>query len=409
MNAMNERLYDLAFEFKSTKMWKKLWEANMFAVRFSDGETGYCCISGMMGEGPALTVHIGKTGLCCLQLTQKMPKHVFEWEQDELETMVCGVRCAFLSKDDLLDRNREDVLSYTKAKGMKMRGANAYPHFESLRPGCIPWYADEKQLMYIEEALSAALELHHRGLIPEKGMPWEREIPLLKKKCSEYVLESILLPSFKGYPVPSPKEKDELLAARCRKQKGAGQWNCALMQHPIPLADESTAPGLEPTNAPMFPHVLLVVDHTNGKLINVLMVHDLMCDAGMLIHELLQEMENRGVPRKIVAADARTLKLLETVCGQVGIKLEQGLPDNLYFAARDYYAHFGDRIVPEPENESDLETQAMLNRLVLEKPEVLGEMPDDMVKEFAHAVIENPLSKQVCLLVLDEWKNRFLK
>lgn len=405
----NERLYDLAFEFKNTKMWKKMWEANMFAVRFSDGETGYCCISGMMGEGPALTVHVGPAGLNCLQATQSMPKHLFEWERDELDVLVSGVRCAFLSKDSLLDRNREEVLAYVKAKGMKMRGANAYPHFEALRPGCLPWYADEKQLGYIEEGLCAALEVQRRGLVPPKGMPWEREIPLLRKKGSGYVLEEISLPAFEGLFVPSPRESDELLVARCRKQKGAEQWNCVLMQHPVPFADGKNGPGSEPKNAPQFPHVLLIVNDADGKLVKILMAYDLIRDAGMLVRGLLQEMEKNGKPRKIAAGDARTVKLLETVCGQVGVKLEQELPDNLYFAMRDYYVRFGGLTEEEPQKESELEIQATINRLVSERPDMLKEMPDELIKEFAHGVIENPLSKQVSLLVLEEWKKRFLK
>ena len=40
----SDKLYECAFEYKKTKLWKKLWDTEIFAVKFSDGEIGYVSV-----------------------------------------------------------------------------------------------------------------------------------------------------------------------------------------------------------------------------------------------------------------------------------------------------------------------------------------------------------------------------
>ena len=44
-----KELYQLAFEYLDTELWKSLWDNQIFAVKFSDGEIGYCCVMGAAG------------------------------------------------------------------------------------------------------------------------------------------------------------------------------------------------------------------------------------------------------------------------------------------------------------------------------------------------------------------------
>ena len=36
-----DSLYDLAFQYKETRLWKKLWDSELFAVKLDDGSIGY--------------------------------------------------------------------------------------------------------------------------------------------------------------------------------------------------------------------------------------------------------------------------------------------------------------------------------------------------------------------------------
>ncbi len=58
-----DQLYDLALAFRKAKLWKRLYDSEIFAVSLSNGEIGYCCIMGCLGEHFALAVYIGEQGM----------------------------------------------------------------------------------------------------------------------------------------------------------------------------------------------------------------------------------------------------------------------------------------------------------------------------------------------------------
>ena len=44
-----DMLYDVAFRYKKSGLWKKLWDNEVFAIRLDGDETGYVCIMGGTG------------------------------------------------------------------------------------------------------------------------------------------------------------------------------------------------------------------------------------------------------------------------------------------------------------------------------------------------------------------------
>ena len=51
-------MLDAAFGFRKTEAWKELNDANIFAVRLSNGKTVYCSIMGNGGEHHSLGIYI---------------------------------------------------------------------------------------------------------------------------------------------------------------------------------------------------------------------------------------------------------------------------------------------------------------------------------------------------------------
>ena len=49
-----DELFDAAFEYKELKLWKKLWDDQVFAVRCQDGTVLYACVMGRNGEYTAI-------------------------------------------------------------------------------------------------------------------------------------------------------------------------------------------------------------------------------------------------------------------------------------------------------------------------------------------------------------------
>ena len=52
-----EDLYSLAFRYRKTKLWLRLFDTQVFAVRTEKGETIFICIMGRMGEHISVAVY----------------------------------------------------------------------------------------------------------------------------------------------------------------------------------------------------------------------------------------------------------------------------------------------------------------------------------------------------------------
>jgi len=59
---VSDELMQAAFQYKKTKLWKKVTDTELFAVRLSDGEIAYVCIMGMAGQHCALAAYVGQVG-----------------------------------------------------------------------------------------------------------------------------------------------------------------------------------------------------------------------------------------------------------------------------------------------------------------------------------------------------------
>lgn len=122
-----DRLFELAFQYKKTKLWKKLWDSQIFAVRFSDGGIGYCSVMGMNGELNAIAVYPGQEGLDSLRLIYEDVPALDELaHMERLHCQDC-MMLSFMNKSELNPRDIEELEAYCKKSGISPRGKNAFP------------------------------------------------------------------------------------------------------------------------------------------------------------------------------------------------------------------------------------------------------------------------------------------
>jgi len=328
-----DRLYDLAMQYKETKLWKQLYDSELFAVKLSNGELGYCSVMGELGEHIALGLYVGRDGLDSYRILG---------ESDETRNMLAVreamvsqscLQCSFENKDALSPGEIKAAQKYAKSHGLTYRGKKAYPQFLKYRPAHFPWpLKDEADEQLLYEALSAALEIaeklkkdNKRSLGFINDAPYDRTIPLLENAGEGYRLSLTELPERQEVQYPSPIIEDELLIARLKKSKKTSPaWECEVIMFPSPMSEEPAddeGKVLSPENAPFFPYTMLMVDLKSEMVLPNEMIADWDNEAEKLITALGRTMSECGVPAELRVRDERTQRLIAGFAAQIGVKV----------------------------------------------------------------------------------------
>ena len=376
----SEKMYDLAFQYKATKLWKKLYDDEIFAVQLSDGETGYCCVMGMLGDHISLALYVGEDGyLSYRDIANGVPDPSDVIAMGELMTCQDCLQCSFENKDMLSGEELEEVRQYAKAHEKQLRGKNAFPQFIKYQPGRYPWHYDtETDERRICEALSAAIELakllqgHTKQELQLHAIrEGFTEIPLFCHDGDQWIVNHTTLPeATRKYP--APVIENEILTTKIRRMKKKGAWECGTMRLSTPVQDEGD-------KAPYFPMVLLSVDRGEGYVFPPVISDGE--DAAEIANKFGSELLTTACPRSIRAGDDRCFAILQDLCKKVGIQLKrEDHLEALDEAMQELFFGLGgdedenDGAMPDPE-----ELETLCEALMAMRDGELKQMPVDMV------------------------------
>lgn len=330
-----DELFDAAFEYKELKLWKKLWDDQIFAVRCGDGTVLYACVMGRNGEYTAIAFYRGAEGLDSMRRV-RYGASPFMDEAERLEIMLCQdcLSCSFESMDDLRRTEQAGLRDYCKRKGRKLRGSNACPHLERYLPNHVPWNIREEQdkrqlLEGLRAACAVARALQAKGVTAESlGLTDNPDLagscPLLVAEGEGWSWQRTELPEERETLYESPT-LTELEVKRLKKQKPRGTWAMDLFLMPRATVGEGEAPyepgAEEPYNAPFYPFMLCAVDIASGRSV----FHELTNREGSfrkLLQGVAMAMEKQGCPAVIQVQDERTEAFCEAWAAQLGVKLQ---------------------------------------------------------------------------------------
>lgn len=357
----SDKLYGLAFEYKKTRLWKILGDMEVFAVKLSEDRIGYISIMGGAGGYCALGLFVGEKGLNSFRaIAATDPETLSLREYHEHVLQQACLQCAFEGKDQLSEEDREEAKAYARSHGIRISGKNAYPHFIKYQPNCCPWYLQtEQEVEDLCEALAAAIEMS--GLLEERttdalGLKAvdesTKEIIMLERREKAWELGKTLLPKERPVEVPAPKISNEIAAARLRKFKKTGIWECEIIRFPQPVQNS-------PEEIPVFPAVLLAVESSTGYMLQVPPVENYENDPEELLNlfvEVLLKEEIR--PIKIKARDERTYFFAKDLCDKLkaAVSIAEDLP-SLDEAEDDFMQRFsmggGDDVMDDLNNMLD--------------------------------------------------------
>ncbi|MBQ8951039.1 MAG: hypothetical protein IJ065_07820 [Eubacterium sp.] len=321
---ISDKLYEAAFKYKKLKPWSKFWSNEPFAVRFSDGATGYICIMGRDGSHCALGIYVGDEafeGYRDLSFTEP-PKRFYE-EHERVFRQDC-IQMIFDTKDYLNDAELSDVYDYTDRKGIKLSGKNAFPHFQRFRPNHVPWILDSKDENYILEAVHAVewlLGILGKDRPLDVGifeiLPGTDRIKLIEKKNGNYTFENYINVSSKikkDYPAADKINQIALKRLSGIKSKGCIQSKVIYMTEPV----------MDEGRAPYFPVMLFSVQTGSRSLIiPPELVKDYDKEYDQIVNFFIDKLVDFKIkPTEIQVSDERTYSLLESFAKKADIKLK---------------------------------------------------------------------------------------
>lgn len=379
MRDNTEKMYELAFQYKSTKLWKQLYDDELFAVRLEDGEIGYCSIMGELGDHIALGLYIGESGYQSYRFLLDQPRQVDDdILMGTLLTSQDCLQCSFENKDMLSDEELEEVHTYAAAHDKPLRGKNAFPQFTKYRPGRVPWHFDSPvDEQRICTALSAAIALkkmlrdhqkYELGLVSVHD--GASKIPLLVQQGARWIIKFTTLPdATMNYPMV--EWLDEMTTARVKRLKKRGTLQCGVMRLPSPVQDED-----EQDEAPYFPLVLVCLNPTSGVLLKPVLSKT---GDGQDIAAGFAEMilSAKAAPERIELRDEQTKAILSDFCGKAGI--QAAIADDLS-DLDDAMLQMMHRTGPDPDAEDEVEQiEDLCETLMQMRDGELKQMPDEMV------------------------------
>lgn len=410
-----DRLFELALKYKKTKLWKKLWDTQMFGVRFSDGEIGYCCVMGMAGELNAIAVYPGQQGLDSLRTLHDDPSSMDDLARlERMHDQDC-MTLSFMNKSELPRRDLEAISAYCDAHGISLHGRKAYPHFERLNEGSVPWYLeDEQDQRRMTEALEGILEVADRLTremrLPEalgftEDPPYDHDIPLVVPENGGFRWESHALPPREKRHWPPIVIDDDLSRVRLERAPRKSEWALKLFRHILPSTSQEEDDPIsydDLESQPFFPWLMLIVDTHSGLVLSAWLSSAPTDYTAEFAPKLTELVSNSGMPNSIVVLDDRTEEAIRDFCDRFGVRLKRkNSCKQLQSALDDFIAHFLDADDPEDYMEGPDEVLEALR-----DPEFVAGMPDEMIRSFLTEVDMNEMPEDIGRIMVKEAMRR---
>ena len=340
----SDRLFELAFRYKKTKLWNEIFEDQLFAVRLPRGRTGYVSIMGILGEHNAVALYAGDEGL----------KSYFTLSSDEFEFLdetdynpaylnnVC-LHAAFDSKEYLYPEEIRAAKAYASSHNIKIAGKNAYPHFIKNSAGFVPWpVGSEEDEADLITALEAAIAVAAGPIV--NGFDFRdfprihknsREIPLIERVDDGYSMTVIPIPEVEPYSAPRGISYDADAAAKLKSIPQSETLLAGLIIIPSPT-------GWEQSDVPVIPAYLFVIEEESEMMLRVQPVALYETRTEVMLNKFMEALQQAGVnPAVIKAGDEYTEALLEKWCSDMDVDLEcDFMNPELLMAKRDFFDRF---------------------------------------------------------------------
>lgn len=316
-------LYHIMARAKEVAPWEWMDELDVFGVQNPEtGEVGFVSIMGSLGEHIAIAVYLGAEGLYRF------------WELEnagpligpEMVLNTPHLQASFEDRDDVPAYDRNLI----KQLGLKYRGKQAWPLFQSFAPGLVPWRLTAVEARFMHHALEQALEVAGRTkddpdlLRNEDEMEYLVRVP--HQKNGEWVwgdeIRTILPPPPKEFRLPM---NPHAMAVLEHLPRTMGIIDVDFFWMPMPVGDRG--------ERPYYPYMLIVVEPSSGFIMgSETMIadpspDDMWAAVPMKVSEILARSRIRPKTMRVVSAPLASFLQPFAKLFDMEIKLLDELPD----------------------------------------------------------------------------------
>lgn len=382
-----DEMLKASFQYRGDKLWKKLYDSDIFAVKFSDGQTGYCSVMGELGECIALALYIGDDGFRSLNIVMNA------YDNSNPFAVLISQNCLQLEltdKCDIPDDIVESVKKYAKAHNINLKGKNAYPNFLKFQSYYAPWIITEQtDFQYMTEAVCAAHEVSDKLKSNDKiSLGFEidnSKMPLLTFTGNGYDWSITDLPKVKSESCPEPEIKNDVLIGRINKLKKHGTWEYRhfIINQPVPNEERQLL---------IFPSLVITAVPEADKSWTIDNSGFYPDEAENIVNAFATKLLEYGsCPKAILTCGKRSVSLLSDLCKKCNIKLietdslemiDETLEEVMNQTSNSFIESYISDLEQMPEN--DLRTMS---------PELQGMLSEMIGKGILSPSLEKKLSK----------------
>ncbi len=401
-----DQLYELAFQYKKTKLWKRLWEDDIFAVKLSRGEIGYVSVMGNVGEYCAIGLYIGDAGIQSYLQLKNMNYPENEFAAREMLLQQNCLHLALETKDGLMPEEVKEVRAYAKANGIRLSGKNTYPQLVKFTPNYHPWkVTEDADLQSLYEAVQACLQLSKLSddnlmqMVGVRG--FDRQLPLYQVRNGELLVLGVTqLPKLREIEYPMIPARNDILIAKANKLPHKGVWEAELVRYPEPLQEN-------PEDAPYYPLLLFIVNNKDeyAHVTPIKAEEDEENSIDLYVKSWLDE---KKYPKEIRCRDARTYAFLKEISDKTKVKISiyHGPMEALDEAEQEFLLSMDDGDYPEDEaldalfeelsDETGEDGEIVMYRLMASMPaEALQTMPADLKRQLKMVIKQGLLPQDI--------------
>lgn len=309
-----KQLYEAAMCFKEESPWEWMWDSDIFGVRNPlDGDIGYCCILGKLGEVLGMAVYLGTEGL---EGFLKMLNGEITAGDDDI---MHANKCLFVSFEEKsgLEKADKEIISNL---GLEFKGKNAWPLFRNYSPGYFPWYLNKVETVFLAHCLRQARDVALRYKENPSLFDAREEDNYLVRVCDTARPEAGWKDSWLA---PLPFKKVVMISKKLEERRQENIIKTAVRRSQTWEADFFYSPAYiaEKDRRPYYPLTLIFVDSVSFFILNA---HVTTIDKyRMEFDEKLLETIERAkvIPEEILVNKEELAFLLGQAAERLGIKV----------------------------------------------------------------------------------------